>query len=51
MTKEQIKKEIERLTNLLNYELELQANSKGWFDDSIICLLRGRIGQLEQELN
>ena len=51
MSREQIKKEIERLTKLLNYELELQANAKGWFDDSMISLLRGRIGQLEQELN
>ena len=46
---EWLKKEIERLTKLLNYELELQANAKGWFDDSMISLLRGRIGQLEQE--
>ena len=44
-------KEIERLTKLLNYELELQANAKGWFDASITSLLRGRIYQLKKELN
>ena len=51
MTQEQIKKEIARLQNQLDWELKLQANTLGYCDDFYIRLLRGRIHQLEQELN